>query len=118
MAASRPAKSPREAVNRKVGGKVNHFFDLFRAIPIGQFMAIRLKAFGKKTVRNFARQGASMIQPGKTLMQLRKAIDDIDDRIHDLLMARADLAGQIRTAKQRAAGIEGGDMGSAYRPAR
>ena len=81
-------------------------------------MAIRLKAFGKKTVRNFARQGASMTQPGKTLMQLREAIDDIDDRIHDLLMARADLAGQIRTAKQRAAGIEGGDMGSAYRPAR
>lgn len=59
-----------------------------------------------------------MSKPGDTLIQLRGAIDDIDDRIHDLLMARADLAGQIRTAKQQASASEGGDMGSAYRPAR
>lgn len=59
-----------------------------------------------------------MTHSSDTLGQLRKAIDDIDDHIHDLLMARADLAGRIRAAKQRDAGNEGGDMGSAYRPAR
>ncbi len=62
--------------------------------------------------------GPTMTKSGDSLSQLREAIDDIDDRIHDLLMARADLAGQIRAAKQHALSTEGGDMGSAYRPAR
>ncbi len=59
-----------------------------------------------------------MTEPENKLQQLRKAIDDIDDRLHDLLMARADLAGQVRAAKLDASADEGGDMGSAYRPAR
>lgn len=59
-----------------------------------------------------------MAETGKSLAQLRDAIDGIDDQIHDLLMARAKLAGQIRAAKAEVLEREGGDMGIAYRPAR
>jgi len=45
------------------------------------------------------------------LSDLRREIDDIDDRLHDLLMRRAGLVARIRDAKQ-------GTSGAIYRPGR
>ena len=41
----------------------------------------------------------------KLLARLRRQIDDIDDKIHDLLMQRTEIAGKIGAQKGRGDGI-------------
>ena len=53
----------------------------------------------------------------RTLDELRGEIDRIDDSIHDLLMHRAEVSGQIAKAKKPATGANGAPV-SALRPAR
>ena len=50
------------------------------------------------------------------LEQLRRAIDAIDDQLHDLLMKRTELAGQITAAKRAA--VPGVDGAGFMRPGR
>jgi chorismate mutase-like protein len=52
-----------------------------------------------------------MTEPDTDLSGLRAEIDRIDDQIHDLLMRRTALAGEVRKAKRS-------DTATAYRPAR
>ncbi len=52
-----------------------------------------------------------MTEPDTDLSGLRAEIDRIDDQIHDFLMRRAALAGEVRKAKRS-------DSATAYRPAR
>ncbi|MBV1933625.1 MAG: chorismate mutase, partial [Parvibaculaceae bacterium] len=43
----------------------------------------------------------------KTLDEVRREIDSIDDAMHDLLMRRADLAAEVAAAKARDAQAQG-----------
>jgi len=49
-----------------------------------------------------------MPRPSRTLEELRREIDRIDDAIHDLIMRRADLISEIALAKRGAGAAEGG----------
>jgi chorismate mutase/prephenate dehydratase len=53
---------------------------------------------------------SSMNAPPKSLDELRREIDALDDRIHDALIARAEVAGAVRAAK--------GADGAVFRPGR
>ncbi|MGB8183207.1 MAG: chorismate mutase, partial [Stellaceae bacterium] len=41
-----------------------------------------------------------MVQPPRSLKTLRRQIDEIDDKLHSLLMRRADLVAEVGAAKQ------------------
>lgn len=58
-----------------------------------------------------------MRQPAETLEDLRGEIDEIDDALHDLLMRRAEVSGEIAKVKH-ARGPHAGGLAPAFRPAR
>src|SRR5690242_13158011 len=58
-----------------------------------------------------------MRKPGETLEDLRGEIDQIDDAVHDLLMRRAELTGEVAKVKQTG-DRRGNGLAPAFHPAR